>query len=284
LFCAEPLLAITLSEIAPDFSLTNLHGRKVQLSALQGQNALLLFGATSCPHCDAALPILENLSQFLDDELKIFFIAVRESTDQVAGFFADKAPSYDILVDETGIISTRYGVKRVPTCIFIDEQGLVQHIGRPNEQVIWRLLSGERPIYPEALENNLPASARIARQDSAISSGTKRFIVEIDEEPKAAKKLSKAALQSRREQYDQAAKRISGRIIHNYGRLKNKIVIEIAHDQAERLKELPRFKSFKEDRRVYARTAAFQEFQGRPPGLRPAGRFRLSDQSRLCMG
>ncbi|MHC4111832.1 MAG: S8 family serine peptidase [Planctomycetota bacterium] len=252
LLCAEPLLALTVAEFAPDFSLRNLDGRKVQLSALQGQNTLLLFGTTSCPHCDAALPILDNLSQFLDDELKIFFIAVRESTDQVADFFADKVPSYDILVDETGIISTRYGVKRVPTCIFIDEQGQVQHIGRPNEQVIWRLLSGERPIYPEALENNLPASARIARQDSTISSGTKRFIVEIDEEPKAAKKLSKVALQSRREQYDQAAKRIGGRIIHNYGRLRNKIVIEIAHDQAERLKELPRFKSFKEDRRVYA--------------------------------
>ncbi|MGB2809871.1 MAG: S8 family serine peptidase [Sedimentisphaerales bacterium] len=252
LLCGEPVLAVTVSELAPDFSLTNLQGRKVQLSALQGQNTLLVFGATSCPHCDAALPILENLSQFLDDELKIFFIAVRESPDQVANFFADKAPAYDILVDETGIVSARYGVKRVPTCIFIDEQGQVQHIGRPNEQVIWRLLSGERPIYPEALENNLPASARIARQDSAISSGTKRFIVEIDEEPKAAKKLSKAALQSRREQYHQAAKRIGGRIIHNYGRLKNKIVIEIAHDQAERLKELPRFKSFKQDPRVYA--------------------------------
>ncbi|MHC4736486.1 MAG: hypothetical protein ACYTDW_18805 [Planctomycetota bacterium] len=40
LFCAEPLLAITLSEIAPDFSLTNLHGRKVQLSALHVRTAM----------------------------------------------------------------------------------------------------------------------------------------------------------------------------------------------------------------------------------------------------
>jgi serine protease AprX len=251
LLWAEPVLAVTLSELAPGFSLTDLNGRKVALSALRGQNALLLFGTTSCPHCDAALPILDSLSRHLDDELKIFFIAVHENIDQVADFFADKVPAYNVLVDETGIVSARYGVKRVPTCIFIDERGMVQYIGRPNEPVIWRLLSGERPIYPETLDNNLPASARLARQDSAISSDTKRFIVELEEEPTVLKKLSKAALQSRRAQYLQAAKSIRGRIIHNYGRLKNKIVIEIPPAKTERLKELPRFKSFKEDRRVY---------------------------------
>jgi len=259
MLCAEPVLAITLSELAPDFSLKALDGRNVRPSALRGQNVLFLFGATSCPHCDAALPILDNLSQVLDDELKIFFIAVRENTDQVADFFADKAPAYDILVDETGVISTHYGIKRVPTCVFIDEQGLVQYIGRPNEHVIWRLLSGERPVYPEALDNKLPASARLwhglpARENTARMAAprTNRFIVELDEEPPVLKKLSKAALKSRRAQYDKAAKRIGGRIIHNYGRLKNKIVIEIALDKTERLKELPRFKSFKQDRRVYA--------------------------------
>ena len=252
LLCVEPVLAITLSELAPDFSLTGLDGRKVRLSALRGQNALLLFGATSCSHCDAALPILESLSRYLDDELKIFFIAVHENTDQVADFFTDKAPAYDVLVDETGIVSARYGVKRVPTCVFIDEQGVVRYIGRPNEQVIWHLLSGERPIYPQATESGLQASEGLTQRHSTLSPRAKRFIVELDEEQAVSKKASKKALQSRRAQYHQKAKRIGGRIIHNYGRLKNKIVIEIPHDKVERLKELPRFKSFKEDRRVYA--------------------------------
>jgi len=249
---AEPALAVTLSEFSPDFSLTNLNGQKVPLSALQGQNVLFLFGTTSCPHCDAALPILDNLSRFLADELKVYFITVRENTDQAVDFFADKAPTYDVLVDERGIVSARYGVKQVPTFVFIDEHGTIQYIGRPNEHVIWQLLSGERPVYPETIENKMLASARVAHRDSGILSGTKRFIVELDEESKVREKLSQSALQSRREQYEQAAKRIGGRIIHNYGRLKNKIVIEIAPDKAERLKELPRFKNFKEDRRVYA--------------------------------
>jgi len=252
LLWAEATLAATPLQHAPDFSLSDLNGRTVKLSALRGQNTLLLFATTSCPNCDAALPILDSLAEMLDGELRVFFVAVGEDTDQAAYVFADQSPAYDVLVDETGAAGASYGITRVPTFVFIDEHGLIQYIGRPNEEIVWQLLSGERPIYARPSVIPSQASDSFADGTHPASPKTKRFIIELDEEPTVSKKLSKADLLRRRVQYRQAAKRIGARIIHDYGMLKNKIVIEIPPQNIDKLRGLPRFKSLKEDRRVYA--------------------------------
>ncbi|MGD8501593.1 MAG: S8 family serine peptidase, partial [Phycisphaerales bacterium] len=237
---------------APDFSLTDLDGNTVRLSALQGHDTLLLFGTTWCPHCDAAFPVLENLSESLGDELTILFITVGQSADEVIDSFGDNLPPYSILPDETRVVSSRYGIKRIPTCVFIDEEGLIQYIGRPDEAIIWRLWSGERPLYPDASNNGVRASDRLAARHRSVLPGAKRFIVELDEKPGFWKRLSKTARKTRRAHFRQVAQRIGGRIVHNYGRLRNKLVVEIAPGKVEKLRELPRFKNFKEDRRVHA--------------------------------
>jgi len=237
---------------APDFSLTDLNGRTVSLSTLRGRNTLLLFGATRCPHCRTAFGILEGLSEILGDELAILFIAVNQNAEDVVGFFGDDIPAYDILPDQTGQVGSHYGIKRIPTCVFIDEKGVIQYIGRFSEMIVWRLLSGERVIYPDRPYNGLQALDRLAHRPAPTSPGPKRFIVELDEQPGFWRKLSKPALKSQRAQFRRAAQRIGGRIIHDYGKLKNKIVVEIPTDRTNKLRELPRFKSFKEDRRVHA--------------------------------
>jgi subtilisin family serine protease len=195
---------------------------------------------------------LENLSESLGDELKILFVTVGQSADEVIDSFGDNLPPYSVLPDETRVVSGRYGIKRIPTCVFIDEEGLIQYIGRVNEGIIWRLWSGERPIYPDASNNGVRASDRLAARHRAVLAGAKRFIVELDEKPGFWKRLSGTARKTRRAHFRQVAQRIGGRIVHNYGRLRNKVVVEIAPDKVEKLRELPRFKNFKEDRRVHA--------------------------------
>ena len=123
----ETALAVRRGQPGPDFTLTDLDGRSVRLHALRGRDILLFFGTTWCPHCEAALPILEDFSTVLDDEaLKVIFVTVRQNAESLSQFFADKARPYTVLLDETGAISEQYGIKRIPTCVFIDEQGLVQ--------------------------------------------------------------------------------------------------------------------------------------------------------------
>jgi len=233
LACILPGTAIAAYTLqpAPDFLLTNLNGQTVSLSISPGRDTLIIFGTTSCPHCDAFFPVLEKLSENLSDDMKILFIAVGQNARQVVDFFGNDIPPYDILPDETRIVSSRYGIKRIPTCVFIDEKGLIQYIGRANEGIIWlidekgliqyigranegiiwRLWSGERPIYPDTPYNDLHASDRLSVRAGSVLPRAKRFIVELDEKPGFWKRLSRKALKTQRAHFRQSTQRIGGR-------------------------------------------------------------------------
>ncbi len=236
---------------APDLSLNTLDGQTVNLSTLRGQNILLLFGATWCPHCQSALDGLENIYRAQSDDLIVFFVAVGQNADELTRQFGSQLPPYTAIPDEDADLSGRFGITRIPVFAFIDKSGVVRHKGRFDEKVVRRILSGERLTYPDSLAGNSRASDRLARKD-APSSAAKRYIIELNEKPGQAKKLSKAAIKARRAQFDQAARRIGARVIHNYGKLKNRIVVEMPSRNAHKLRQLPSFKNYKEDRLVHA--------------------------------
>ena len=52
---------------APDFELTDLQGRKVQLSSFRGHPVLIDFWATWCGPCQLSVPVLQN---FYDQHAK----------------------------------------------------------------------------------------------------------------------------------------------------------------------------------------------------------------------
>ena len=62
LACTQPLCAGVpkVGEIAPDFELTLIDGKKVKLSELRGQIVVLNFWATWCVPCRRELPLLDT--------------------------------------------------------------------------------------------------------------------------------------------------------------------------------------------------------------------------------
>lgn len=239
--------------LTPHFSLKNIAAQSLDPNTLQGQNTLLFFGATWCPNCDAALPILQRLAEtFPTDTLRILFIAVRQDTAQLAEFFSDQPPPYEIMADETGIISRQYRIKRIPTCVFIDTTRTIRYIGRPDEEIIWSLLAGEYLTYPDPEQTTVRASDRFNHPSDITNTNLKRLIVELDERPWHSKTLSKTARKSQQAMFSNAIQQIGGRIIHNYGKLKKSIVVELPTEKVDKIRQLPRFKSFTQDRRVHA--------------------------------
>lgn len=245
---------------APDFSLPLLSGEKIAFSDLEGENILLVFGATWCPHCEHAMPVLETFARnFESAELQIIFISVREKTENVAKYARNTPPEFPICLDKTGLVAEKYGVSRIPTCVFIDSKRRIQYLGRPIEDIIWRLLSGERPIRQTPPKHSMRSAERRnqdppgrAKRPTDRGKKTRRFIVELDEPPTRSRRISESARRARRDMYKKSAEKIGARIIHNYGRLKNKIVLEIPEDKIENLAELPQLRSIKEDPPVRA--------------------------------
>jgi tetratricopeptide (TPR) repeat protein len=65
----EPAIAANLpllpQKVAPQFSMTDQHGRTVSLNSLKGRYILLEFWATWCPPCVRALPVMRQMATYL---------------------------------------------------------------------------------------------------------------------------------------------------------------------------------------------------------------------------
>jgi len=236
---------------APDFNLPDLDGRQTTLADLSSDNILIVFGATWCPHCQDTLPIIQTFARHIGpDLLDIVFVSVREKTSAVAEYAEKNAPPCKILLDTTGVTAAQYHIDRIPTAVFLDAQRRIQFQGRPNEDIIWRLLSGERPGRVEGVP---PSNhRRDAPKTNAPRPASRRLIVELDEHPALAQRLTQAARRARDQQYRKAVSDVGARLVHEYGSLGNRLVVEVPQDKIEALSTLPRFKSLREDRPVRA--------------------------------
>jgi len=112
---------------APDFTLQNQQGQKVNLAELRGKVVIVNFWATWCPPCRREMPSMEALYQtFRDDDLVLLAINVEnEGRQNVAKFLQESPYSFPILLDEDARVQNLYGVFQFPESFIIDRNGIV---------------------------------------------------------------------------------------------------------------------------------------------------------------
>jgi peroxiredoxin len=110
---------------AADFTLLDLDGRPMTLAPFLGKTpVLLVFWATWCPECKAAIPEINALTTGpLADKLQIFGLNFRESREKVAQAVRSRGIRYTVLLDERGSVARSYQVVGIPTYILIDRKG-----------------------------------------------------------------------------------------------------------------------------------------------------------------
>jgi peroxiredoxin len=108
-----------------DFTLPDLDGRPVTLGPFLGKKpVLLVFWATWCPECKAAIPEINALATGpLAEKLQIFGLDFRESREKVARAVESRGIRFPVLLDERGQAARAYGVVGIPTYILIDRRG-----------------------------------------------------------------------------------------------------------------------------------------------------------------
>lgn len=115
----------------PDFTLRDLSGNEVTLSALAGKPVVINFWATWCPPCRDEMPVLDAASRRLAGQVYFLAVDFDESSDIVIGFAREHELSLPLLLDPGGVVTDRYYVQSFPTTFFVDAQGRLraQHIG-----------------------------------------------------------------------------------------------------------------------------------------------------------
>jgi peroxiredoxin len=110
---------------APDFTLNDLSGQPVTLSALRGEVVLLEFWATGSAPCQAALPQLEKLHQdFGGKGLTVLGIS-GDGKETVETFLKDHEVTFATLLDPKGVAIGPYQVTAIPRTLIIDRDGKV---------------------------------------------------------------------------------------------------------------------------------------------------------------
>lgn len=125
---ASPLIGKT----APDFSLKDLEGAEVKLSALRGKIVVIDFWATWCPPCVRSLPVLAEVTKSFQDQGVVFYaINAREDVTKIREFLKSKDLSIPVLLDADGGVMTLYGVQSIPQSVVIDKEGIIRsvHVG-----------------------------------------------------------------------------------------------------------------------------------------------------------
>ncbi|MBB6448401.1 peroxiredoxin [Geomicrobium halophilum] len=114
---------------APNFTLMNMDGERVELEDYEGQGVFLNFWGTYCPPCEEEMPYMEEQYQeYADEDVEILAVNVGESELTIDRFADRHQLNFPILMDENRDVLDQYGVGELPATYLIDEEGEVIHV------------------------------------------------------------------------------------------------------------------------------------------------------------
>jgi peroxiredoxin len=117
---------------APEIDLPMLQGGKVKLSALRGHPVVVTFWGTWCPPCRAEFPeLVAAHRKYREAGLEVVAVNQRDqelSTTDVQAFVRDHAVEFTVVLDSRGKARRSFRLIALPTTVFIDVAGIVQHV------------------------------------------------------------------------------------------------------------------------------------------------------------
>ncbi len=136
--------------IAPDFSLPDLTGQKLQLSSYRGKVVLLDFWATWCDPCRGEIPRFVQLqNRYGGQGLQIIGVSMDDGPEPVGTFYQQFKMNYPVVMGGAKTGELYGGVLGLPIAFLIGRDGRIysKHIGATDisvfEKEIVNLLGSE---------------------------------------------------------------------------------------------------------------------------------------------
>ncbi|WPS85489.1 TlpA family protein disulfide reductase (plasmid) [Brevibacillus halotolerans] len=125
---------------APDFKLTNLEGKEVQLSDFKGKDLIIEVVQTTCSACIQAQPEMDKFKQEHPD-IPLVQVFPMENIVTIRDFLKNlNSPEHsNVLTGESGNTFVRdYKTKWTPTLYFVNKEGVISflHVGNTDSNSI----------------------------------------------------------------------------------------------------------------------------------------------------
>lgn len=127
---------------APDFSLRDAYGGRLELRSCRGRPVLLVFWAAYCGICRHQLPVLDRLaSEFRGKGVEVIAINVGD-LDGAREFMRSNHLGLTSLVDADGAVAQAYKVNGVPKLVLVGRDGKIKRaaVGMRSESAVRRWL------------------------------------------------------------------------------------------------------------------------------------------------
>jgi len=106
-----------------DFTLKDLHGKKVTLSELRGKIVLVNFWATWCPPCRMEMPDLDLIYTHFQSQGLVVLSITDENSIKVASFIGAAGYHPPVLIDTGGKLHQQFHIQAIPKTFLFDRQG-----------------------------------------------------------------------------------------------------------------------------------------------------------------
>ena len=123
---------------APDFTLTDIDGKKLTLSDYKGKVVLLDFWATWCTPCREEIPhFVEMQQKFGSQGFQVIGISMDDDAKPVKKFLQDYRINYPLAVGDDKLAQSFGGILGLPVNFLIDRDGRIakKYLGATNVSV-----------------------------------------------------------------------------------------------------------------------------------------------------
>ncbi len=110
---------------APALEGVALNGSRVSLSSLLGRPVLVHFWATWCPVCRLEEANIQAVSR----HHAVITVATRSGdATELGEYMEERGLDFPVVLDESGFLATRYGVRGVPVSFIVDAGGQIRFV------------------------------------------------------------------------------------------------------------------------------------------------------------